>query len=122
MPGVEHADQHDAHLAHRSSVGAAQVGQWFHHPCPVAVVPDQQTTVIRLRIGVAILEVVTGRQQQIQIAISIEVRGHQPGTAKVVVVREPQPAGPEPRRAPTGTEILEPPDLLLVLSRDGGDV
>ena len=91
IPGIEHADQDDivvsiaVEVADRSGMSATQTADAVHLERPVAIVPEPETTVVGLGVGVGVLEVVTDGDQQVDIAIVVEVGGDHPRAADVEI-------------------------------------
>ena len=65
-----------------------------------------------------VLEVVTNRQDEILIAIAVEIGRHEPGTAEVEIGGSPQHAG---TKLPV-TEALEAPEFLVILRDHGSNI
>ena len=85
---------------------------------PAALVLEQDAPVPGLRGGVGDLQVVAAGEQQVGLAVAVEVGHEQPGTAEIEVhlgVERP-PAEPAP------AEVLEGDDLLVLLGDDRHDV
>ena len=123
-PVVEHADEHNIVVAvaievgDRCRMGASEMTDPLDLEGPLAGVFEPEAAVVGLRVGVGVLEIVTDGDQQVGVAVLIEVGGDESRATDVEV----QPLVESSFLEASVSEVFEGPDFFVVLSDVGDDV